>query len=162
MAETTEVTLQIPLHWPHFNEFFGYEPKPAFRIFDAAGNELPYQRLQQPTNRRKLRIHTTKFPEAYRTHDVSVTVPVNLPALGYTTLPVRAEPSRRAPRYPAPPVARHGSCRNASSLRRGRACTATKVAVARHGGGMMPQVRAGPADVVNAARSGLPYSQRSV
>jgi len=27
---------------------------------------------------------------------------------------------------------------------------------------MMPQVRAGPADVVNAARSGLPYSQRSV
>ncbi len=101
--ETTEITLQIPLHWPHFNEFFGYEPKPAFRIFDAAGNELPYQRLQQTTNRRKLRIHTTKFPEAYRTHDVSVSVPVNLPALGYTTLTVRAEPSGRATRYPATP-----------------------------------------------------------
>lgn len=101
--ETTEVTLQIPVHWPSFNEFFGYEPKPAFRIFDAAGDELPYQRLRQTTNRRKLRIHTTKFPEAYRTHDVAVSLPVSVPALGYTTLAVRAEPAGRATRHPATP-----------------------------------------------------------
>jgi alpha-mannosidase/mannosylglycerate hydrolase len=101
--ETTEVTLQIPLHWPQFNEFFGYEPKPAFRIYDAAGRELPYQRLHQATNRRKLRIHTIKFPEAYRTHDVTVSLPVGVPALGYTTLMVRAEPAGRATRYPVKP-----------------------------------------------------------
>ena len=101
--ETTEVTVQIPLHWPQFNEFFGFEPKPAFRIFDGAGRELPYQRLHQTNNRRKLRIHTIKFPEAYRTHDVTVSLPVSVPALGYTTLTVRAEPAGRATRYPVKP-----------------------------------------------------------
>jgi len=103
LDETAEVTLQIPVHWPSFNEFFGYEPKPAFRIFDAAGAEIPYQRLRQTTNRRKLRIHSIKFPEAYRTHDVTVSLPVNIPALGYAALTVRADAAGQATRYPVKP-----------------------------------------------------------
>ncbi len=33
LEETVELTLQIPVDWPQFNEFFGFEPKPAFRIY---------------------------------------------------------------------------------------------------------------------------------
>ncbi|MFZ1768045.1 MAG: hypothetical protein WAU00_02540, partial [Caldilinea sp.] len=104
LQETVELTLQIPTHWPHFNEFFGFEPKPAFRIYDAQGHEVAYQRLNQFTNRRKVRIHTIKFPEAYRTHDITVSLPIHLPATGYTTLTVRAERSGRATRHPLTPA----------------------------------------------------------
>ena len=57
LDEPVELALQIPVDWPKFNEFFGFEPKPAFRIYDAAGRELPYQRLgaaQQPAQRAHL------------------------------------------------------------------------------------------------------------
>lgn len=103
LAETVELTLQIPTHWPTFNEFFGYEPKPAFRIYDAEGEELGYQRLHQTTNRSKVRIYTTKFPESYRTHDVAVCLPLHIPATGYTTLTVRSDRSGRATRHPSTP-----------------------------------------------------------
>jgi len=103
LAETVEVTLQIPTHWPVFNEFFGFEPKPAFRIYDADGKEVAYQRLHQAMNQRKVRIYTTKFPDAYRTHDVTVSLPLHVPATGYTTLTVRAASDRRATRYPLTP-----------------------------------------------------------
>jgi hypothetical protein len=46
--EPTELTLQIPEDWPTFNEFFGFEPKPAFRIYDAQGNELPTSASPRP------------------------------------------------------------------------------------------------------------------
>ncbi len=103
LDETAELTLQIPTNWPHFNEFFGFEPKPAFRIYGPDGAELPYQRLSQSMERRKVRIYTTKFPEAYQTHDVTVSVPLSLPALGYTTLSVRPPRDGAATRHPAAP-----------------------------------------------------------
>ena len=89
LDETAELTLQIPLDWPAFNEFFGFEPKPAFRIYDAGGNVVPYQRLGQAMKRSKVRIYETKFPEAYATHDIRVSLPLRIPATGYTTLTVR-------------------------------------------------------------------------
>ena len=103
LDETVELDLQIPNDWPHFNEFFGFEPKPAFRIYAADGSELPYQRLAQSTNRLKVRIYETKFPESYTTHDVRVSVPLHLPALGYTTLTIRAEQHATATRHPQYP-----------------------------------------------------------
>ncbi|RIK58380.1 MAG: glycoside hydrolase family 38 [Chloroflexi bacterium] len=103
LDETAELTLQIPTHWPQFNEFFGFEPKPAFRIYGPDGVELPYQRLRQTTDRRKVRLYPTKFPEAYTTHDVTVSLPLTVPALGYTTLTVRAPHDRSATRHPATP-----------------------------------------------------------
>lgn len=103
LAETTEITLQIPTDWSTFNEFFGFEPKPAFRIYDAEGNEVPYQRLAQHKNRSKVRIYTTKFPERYQTHDIGISLPVKLPALGYGTFTVRADKDRQATRYATTP-----------------------------------------------------------
>lgn len=103
LEQSVEVTLAIPTHWPTFNEFFGFEPKPAFRIYDAEGKELPYQRIAQRTNSQKVRLYPTLFPESYRAHDVTVSLPVRIPALGYTTLTVRAEASGHATRHPATP-----------------------------------------------------------
>ena len=48
--QVLEIPLEIPVDWPTFNENFGFEPQPAFRIFDSKGNELAYQRLEQKNN----------------------------------------------------------------------------------------------------------------
>jgi len=101
--ETTEVTLQIPPYWPAFNEYFGYEPKPAFRVYDAEGQELPYQRLGQEMGRTKTRIRGDRFPETYRTNDVRISLPVRVPAMGYTTLTVRPGERGRPTRHPERP-----------------------------------------------------------
>ncbi len=103
LDEPVELALQIPVDWPQFNEFFGFEPKPAFRIYDAHGQELPYQQLKQVTNRRNVRIYAVKFPEEHPSHAVTVCLRLALPALGYTALTVRAERSGHATRYPATP-----------------------------------------------------------
>jgi alpha-mannosidase/mannosylglycerate hydrolase len=104
LDESVELTLQIPTDWPAFNEFMlNYESKPAFRIYGPDGREIPYQRLGQTKNRTKVRIHETKFPEQYRTHDIRVSLPLQIPAVGYVTLTVRAEPQGRATRYPNVP-----------------------------------------------------------
>ncbi|NLG29179.1 MAG: glycoside hydrolase family 38, partial [Chloroflexi bacterium] len=91
VAETLELTLALPLTWPTFNEWFGYEPKPAFRIYDAQGNEIAYQRIAQAMHRVK-------------GNEITVSLPVSLPALGYTTLTVRAGEQSVPTRYPEVPA----------------------------------------------------------
>lgn len=86
---TTEFTLQLPSDWRCFQEHFGFEPKPGFRVHAADGTELPYQRLAQDMNRSKVRAWATKFPQVYKTNDVSVALPLRIPALGYTVLTIR-------------------------------------------------------------------------
>ncbi len=101
--ETAELTLQIPTDWPTFNEFFGFEPKPAFRVYDASGPEIPYQRIGQAMNRIKSRIYDSRFPESYCTNDIRVSLPLHIPAMGYTTLTVRKGQQGQPTRYPAAP-----------------------------------------------------------
>ncbi len=101
--DTAEITLQIPNNWPTFNEFFGFEPKPAFRIYDAHGGEVAYQRLGQTMNQPKTRISDWRFPQSYRTHDIRVSLPLSLPAMGYTTLTVRSGQPGEVTRHPAVP-----------------------------------------------------------
>ncbi|HEY3290181.1 MAG TPA: glycoside hydrolase family 38 C-terminal domain-containing protein, partial [Anaerolineae bacterium] len=81
--------LHVPNQWPTFNEFFGYEPKPAFRIFGIDGGEIYSQRLHQSMNRLKTRVRPTKFLETYQTNDIDIALPLQIPALGYTTLSVK-------------------------------------------------------------------------
>jgi alpha-mannosidase/mannosylglycerate hydrolase len=96
--QVVEIILQIPPAWPTFNEFFGYEPKSAFHIYGLDEKELLYQRLNQTINRTKTRVRGTKFTEVYNTNDVAVALQLSIPAMGYTTLTVRAgfqgEPTR--------------------------------------------------------------------
>lgn len=87
--EPVQLTLSIPAGWGAFQEFMGYEPKPAFRLFEANGRELPYQLLAQAPGRTKVRVQPLKFPETYKTTDVTVAVRLHLPALGYAVLTVR-------------------------------------------------------------------------
>jgi alpha-mannosidase/mannosylglycerate hydrolase len=89
--EVIELTLSIPAEWPCFNEFFGFETKPAFRIYDAEGAEVPYQRLGQKVGAVRKRLRDIKFPEVNMITEVTVAVQVKLPALGYTTLMVHGD-----------------------------------------------------------------------
>jgi alpha-mannosidase len=89
LHEPIDLVLQIPAEWGTYQEFFGFEPKPAFRIYDETGVEIPYQLLRQEMNRAQTRIRPLKFPEAYKAHAVTVALKIELPALGYRTLTVR-------------------------------------------------------------------------
>ncbi len=104
LAGVTELTLEIPTAWPTFNEFFGFEPKPGFLIHGPDGRELPYQRLSQTLNRLRQRIRPTKFPEGVMSHHIKVAVQLTIPAMGYTTLSVRAVTGGRPTRYPEVPA----------------------------------------------------------
>ncbi|MBP1464515.1 glycoside hydrolase [Candidatus Chloroploca sp. M-50] len=89
LSETIELTLDLPCTWPTFTEFFGFEDLPAFRIYDPAGNEVPYQRLSQRLGVTRTRLDPHKFPQGVQVHEVRVSLPLVLPALGYVSLTVR-------------------------------------------------------------------------
>jgi len=90
LDEIVELTLDIPAEWGSYQEFFGFEPKPGFRIFDTAtGKEIAYQLLSQTPAKTRKRIWKTKYPEAYKVHEVKVALRLALPATGYSTLTVR-------------------------------------------------------------------------
>ena len=103
LDQIVELVVAAPTDWPTFNEFFGFEPKPAFRIFDAENNELTYQRLGQAMNRSRLRIWPLKGVEAFQVHEVTVAVPLLIPAIGYTTLTVRPGEAGKPTRHPETP-----------------------------------------------------------
>ncbi len=85
-----EILLEIPADWPEFTDEFGFENKPAFRIFDNGG-ELRYQRISQNRESSRIRIRDIKFPELVPLREVRVALDLELPALGYTTLTVRGD-----------------------------------------------------------------------
>ncbi len=114
----TEFALQVPPEWPTFNEFFGYEPKPAFRVYGPDGAEIPYQRLSQAMNQIKHRIRPTKFVQDYRTHDVTIALPLTVPAMGYTTLTVRAGHAGSPTRHPETPGLAISECAMANEFLR--------------------------------------------
>jgi len=103
VEQTTELTLEIPADWPTFEEFFGFEPKPAFRIYDPQNNEIAYQRLSQRKDQRRLRTYENSFPEDRKVHEVTISVPVSIPAMGYTTLTVRRGQQDLPTRHPQAP-----------------------------------------------------------
>jgi alpha-mannosidase/mannosylglycerate hydrolase len=99
-----ELDLAIPEGWPSFNEFFGFEPKPAFRLFDAAtGAEVAYQRLGQKAAQNKFRFYPRHFPQGYKTDDVRVAMNVQIPALGYSTYVIRKAQDKAPTRHPQRP-----------------------------------------------------------
>ncbi|MBN1489364.1 MAG: glycoside hydrolase family 38 [Phycisphaerae bacterium] len=79
-----------------FQEGMGYEPRVAFRLYDTEGAELVYQRVQQRRNRQHFYLTRGKFPKGELRTEVDVTVPLRVPAYGYTTLTCRPikEPTR--------------------------------------------------------------------
>ena len=104
LREYVDLELNLPQEWPVFNEFFGFEAKPGFRIYEAqSGRELPYQRLEQSMSRAQFKHHPIHFPQPYQTNDVLVCLPLELPALGYTHLVVKRSQAKVPTRHPARP-----------------------------------------------------------
>ncbi len=92
-----DLTLRFPSKLDTvFQEFFGFEPKIGFRLFDPDGHELAYQYVGHRRDRMSLRIRVRKFPEPDTRHEVDVSVPVQVPAYGYTRIMCRPvkEPTR--------------------------------------------------------------------
>ena len=86
--EVVELTVEIPTEWPMYSEFYGFEQKPSFRIFDSANHEIPYQRLSQKLDQSTFRLRPDRFPEAYKTHHVSIALSLSVPAMGFATFTV--------------------------------------------------------------------------
>lgn len=84
--EVVDLTLEIPSDCPTFQEFFGFEAKPGFRLYDAEGGEIPYQLVHQDMNRSRFIRTVRKFPHGIKRHLVDVSLQLDLPALGTRTL----------------------------------------------------------------------------
>lgn len=113
--EVFEFDVEIPVDWPEFGEFFGYESKPAFRLFDSAGREIAYQRLGMRRDRVRGRHRDTAYPQTRHVHAVRIAARLRLPALGFALLRVAGlapavsdvEPTR----HPCAPGLRTGHAR---------------------------------------------------
>jgi alpha-mannosidase/mannosylglycerate hydrolase len=85
-----DLDLDLPLNWPKQSGGMGmFEPKPGFRIYDAEGRELAPQRTGQAMNRARVRTFDWVFPQGYQVNVVRVSLPLQIPASGYTTLILR-------------------------------------------------------------------------
>lgn len=92
-----DLTIRFPKNLDAvYQEWFGFEPKIGFRLYDAGGNEVPYQYVNQRRERMGFRRPLRKFPVPDPRHEVDIAAHLSIPAYGYTTLvcrPVR-EPTR--------------------------------------------------------------------
>jgi len=100
-AEAVDAPVDLTLAFPSgiettFQEWFGYETKIAFRLYDDRGDELPYQYVAQRLDRAGYRRSPRKFPAPWKHHQVDITVPIRIPPFGYTSIICRpvAGPTR--------------------------------------------------------------------
>jgi alpha-mannosidase/mannosylglycerate hydrolase len=90
-----DLDLELPVGWPpQYGTMGAFEPKPGLCIYGPDGREIPYQRTAQALARQRFRTHDVKFPQGYAVDVVSVSLPLHVPAVGYTTLTVRPVPSQ--------------------------------------------------------------------
>ncbi|HOA74693.1 MAG TPA: glycoside hydrolase family 38 C-terminal domain-containing protein [Phycisphaerae bacterium] len=103
-ADAVDGPVDLTLRFPKdidavFQEFFHFEPKIGFRLFDADGNELPYQYVTHRRDVMGFRRYRGKFPQPDPRHEVDVTVPLKIPAYGYTTVICRPAQNGEPVRY---------------------------------------------------------------
>lgn len=92
-----DLTLRFPKDLDTiYQEFFGFEPKIGFRLYDADGAEITYQYVNWRRERVGFRRRRGKFPEGDIRNEVDITVALRIPAYGYTRLVCRPvkEPTR--------------------------------------------------------------------
>lgn len=107
--EVVELSLEIPSDWPTYNEFFGFEPKHAFRLKTVDGTEVPYQLLAQQPGRKRTRLKPTRFPEVATYTEVRIAARVVMPAMGGCILAIEPAEAGEPTRYPNErPIAQNG------------------------------------------------------
>jgi alpha-mannosidase len=87
-----------------YAEFFKFEWKVGFRLFDADDRELPYDFVSYRPQRRRFHRPWGKVCIGQECIVVKVTVPLKIPAFGYTTLTCR--PVAEHTRHPASGILR--------------------------------------------------------
>ncbi|NLU19877.1 MAG: glycoside hydrolase family 38 [Phycisphaerae bacterium] len=92
-----DLTIRFPANIDAvYQEWFGFEPKIGFRLYDPEGKEVPYQYVNQRRDQMGFRRPLRKFPTPDPRHEVDITAELSIPPYGYTTLicrPVK-EPTR--------------------------------------------------------------------
>lgn len=76
-----------------YAEFFNYESKVGFRLFDAEGQEIPYDYVSYVPRRRRYHRAPRRAPRGQECLVVTVTTPLTIPAFGYTTITCKPEAS---------------------------------------------------------------------
>lgn len=94
-----QLEIELPEDWPAFHEFYRFEAKPSFRIYDEHGAEIPYQRIAQTPSRQRFRTRPSRLAEGYRALGVRLAVELTIPACGYRTLRVEPEKSGTPTRF---------------------------------------------------------------
>ncbi|MBI4580158.1 MAG: glycoside hydrolase family 38, partial [Planctomycetes bacterium] len=113
LVHPVDVTIRFPAAIDTlFAEGFNYEPKVSFRLYDQAGQEVPYELVNQRWRRRGLRRPLRKFPGPDDRHEVDVTVPLAVPAHGYASLLCRPVAAGQPTRHPGTMRADHRSIEN--------------------------------------------------
>lgn len=111
IAEPVDLVVPLPDNWPNrFGEFFNYEEKFSFRIYDVRGKEIPYQLVGQQRNVAGFSHVRYKFAFGDYRHMISVTAPLTIPAFGYTTLIVK--PADVPTRFPGSLAVSHRAIEN--------------------------------------------------
>lgn len=100
LDEPVDFSVKLPADTPCFQEFFGYERKPAFWLKTLDGDPVAYQRTGQRLDQFQMAIHRYKTPQGDAHHLIDVTARVPIPAYGYTTLEI--ETSKHATRHGGP------------------------------------------------------------
>jgi alpha-mannosidase/mannosylglycerate hydrolase len=99
LNQTIELTVDIPTEWPKYNDWFSPELKPVFRLFGPEGQEIEYQLLSQEPDRTKFYLSDNFMPEVRNVNPVSISLPVSIPATGYTSLIARADKKSESVRF---------------------------------------------------------------
>ncbi len=95
-----DLELEIPMDWPlQYGTMGAFEAKPGFSVFDASGQQIAFQRTGQALDRARFRTFDRTFPQSYRVNLVKTSLPLRIPAAGYTTLTVK--PAREPVRISA-------------------------------------------------------------
>jgi len=84
-----EVTLNLPQDWPQFSEFFGFESKPSFRLFDQEGQEVAYQLLEVQPHAVHWVVPRNKFPAAEARRGIRIAIDQTLTPFSHSHLVVK-------------------------------------------------------------------------
>lgn len=99
VTQPIEMTIRLDQNWPSYREFFGYEDKPAIRVLDWNGVQVPFQIVEVESDVPRIRAKSKKFPEHLHETRVTIVVNASVPAMGYTTFVVQpaGRPTRSLP-----------------------------------------------------------------
>ena len=82
--------LEIPTEWAPEDGLADGRTQPAFAILDEDGDTRPFQSLEVALDQPRFRVLDTAFPLGYCVHVARVALPLDIPALGYSTLTLRS------------------------------------------------------------------------